>query len=169
MKTVEEYIRWELGIERLMDRPVTAPLSVAAFVLAHGRQMPWAPRPPGVRAGSAWRGCYANAGKRALRDHRLTYCEGIGWTPGMGCPHAWLLDESGRVLDPTWAAADAQYWGVAIRTDYLRKFVRQHSSGSYSPYMQLGRYWDKYPVERGRVDLAEMLVSSAVTGGALRL
>jgi hypothetical protein len=53
------------------------------------------------------------------------YCEGLARPPqtcGMLFDHAWLIDEQGRVLDPTWHGADyagTAYYGIPLQLEYL--------------------------------------------------
>ncbi|MBY5504084.1 hypothetical protein HFO81_00835 [Rhizobium leguminosarum] len=77
--------------------------------------------PEGLR-----RECYGNCVKALLSkqaDDDLFYAE--GYAIGRGGPwilvqHAWLVDQHGRVIDPTWEdAADNAYFGVVFR----RRFV----------------------------------------------
>lgn len=60
--------------------------------------------------------CYRNAGRLAISDSRYAYCEGYALRKGLvPVHHAWLLDQDGCVLDPTWPHDDAnEYFGVAL-------------------------------------------------------
>lgn len=63
--------------------------------------------------------CYRNAGTLHLERPHWTYCEGLACPEGLGVPmgHAWLLDENGQVVDPTWGQGGA-YLGVPFESAY---------------------------------------------------
>lgn len=83
---------------------VLNPPMLEAFLLEHGQ--PYGPRielPAGVEYGRA-KDCYRNAfGQAFLPDSPYTYVEGYALTPGLiPVPHAWIVNERGEVIDPTW-------------------------------------------------------------------
>jgi hypothetical protein len=93
-------------------------VSVEEVVLAHGRWFAPAPLASGLARGPA-RQCYANA-KRLSRSG-LFYVEGFA-SLGLGLvlPHAWCVDSSGMVQDPTWPDGDgAAYLGIPLTSDYV--------------------------------------------------
>ena len=98
--------------------------SQADFLLRHGRAYAWHPFPPRLAHGIP-RQCYRNAARLALRSGRYTYVEGCAVASRLGITleHAWCIDRAGRVVDPTWEEG-RDYFGVAFRTDYLRRVVR---------------------------------------------
>lgn len=63
--------------------------------------------PPGVEYGKA-KECFANACRLSalhpLGDESpYRYVEGFAYTPGLiACHHAWVINEAGEVIDPTW-------------------------------------------------------------------
>lgn len=72
--------------------------------------------------------CYANATACALSRNDLYYAEGYGIDPRFPIPfeHAWLVDSSGSVLDPTWTnAEDHLYFGVAFKRDFLASMFKR--------------------------------------------
>jgi hypothetical protein len=70
--------------------------------------------------------CFTFCSARALANARLTYVEGQARDPqGHLQPHAWLLDARGVVLDPTWGNQGQEYFGIAFRTEYLRRLRRE--------------------------------------------
>jgi hypothetical protein len=76
--------------------------SVEGFVLAHGEPFDASPRPPGVWSGEK-KLCFFNARELTRRQPGLTYVEGFAVSvAGLPMLHAWTVDASGRVLDPTW-------------------------------------------------------------------
>ena len=98
--------------------------SHADFILRHGRAYEWHQFPRRLTRGVP-RACYRNAARLALRSARYTYVEGCAVAPGIGISldHAWCIDQAGHVVDPTWQDG-RDYFGVAFRTDYLRRVVR---------------------------------------------
>lgn len=71
--------------------------------------------------------CFRSAGQAALRDPRLTYCEGVA-IRGNSQPtsHAWCIDEQGVVIDNTWNTENplhrgSGYFGVAFTAEYLQQ------------------------------------------------
>ena len=98
--------------------------SHAEFLLRHGRSFEWHPFPRRLRRGVP-RQCYRNAARLALRSGRFVYVEGYAVAPkiGISIEHAWCIDAARRVVDPTWEDG-CDYFGVAFRTDYLRRVVR---------------------------------------------
>jgi hypothetical protein len=82
-------------------------------------------RPAYVAAGQK-RQCYANCVKamlNSLGQKELFYAEGFATTkPGQFIPmqHAWLVDEQGEVVDPTWENAyEHLYFGVVFKTSFV--------------------------------------------------
>jgi len=66
--------------------------------------------------------CFRNAGQLAMGNDSYTYCEGVAEvTPGFFIHHAWCLDSTGRVVDPTWQRDGIanRYFGVAVPTDVM--------------------------------------------------
>ncbi|GAB2206291.1 hypothetical protein ROS1_31070 [Roseibium sp. ROS1] len=75
--------------------------------------------------------CYSNATAYARTHRDLFYSEGYALDPAFPVPiqHAWLVDESGAVIDPTWKDAEQHvYFGVAFRADFLTEMMK-HSEG----------------------------------------
>ena len=110
----------------LKARGMTTP---AQFQLDHGKSYPFGPHSfAGER--EAQHECFKNAGRMALEDPSLTYVEGYVSVHGVPLEHAWVIDPQGRVIDPTISVRPGDtsvkgYYGVPIRTDYLRRTVLQ--------------------------------------------
>lgn len=86
---------------------------------------------PAVRRGPP-RVCFQTAAQLAMASADLVYVEGYGCTDSIPLPihHAWLLQQDGRIQDPTWergtsyagipvslgvverSAAETGYWGL---------------------------------------------------------
>ncbi|MCO1575528.1 hypothetical protein M8C13_07120 [Crossiella sp. SN42] len=71
--------------------------------------------------------CFANAADYSRR-YGIAYVEGFAlMSAGVVLSHAWCLDESGIVHDPTWAYDNGlAYAGVAFSEDYVKGFRARH-------------------------------------------
>jgi hypothetical protein len=99
--------------------------------------------------------CYMNAGRVVYDRPDLRYVEGYAVPGNIGIPlmHAWLVDEDGRVIDPTWADG-AAYYGVIIPKDVYSACL-----------MGLG-YWgifDNLWMKPGLLDLIKEAVACPTT------
>ncbi|WP_147283026.1 hypothetical protein [Pseudorhodoferax soli] len=63
--------------------------------------------------------CYRNAAQLAMDFPELTYVEGIAQGGSILIPHAWCIDEDGRVVEATWPETGNAYWGAAYDTEFL--------------------------------------------------
>lgn len=93
--------------------------SFEELVLDCGIEMSYAPLPENIDRGSP-KNCYYNC-LELLREHPdLTYCEGYAQSEDLPLPlfHAWLVDEDGLVVDPTWKSGDA-YFGIWFNTKWF--------------------------------------------------
>ncbi len=102
-------------------RPVNGYCCIDHFVLVNGAHMRPCPKRqwPLSAVKGPERECFRNAALVAMADKDLIYCEGyaLGIIPLM---HVWVIDAKGRVIDNTWERPGRDYYGVAIRTEYLR-------------------------------------------------
>lgn len=92
---------------------------VTKFILEHGELMAeFSPQHADFPRGQMGE-CYSNAG-RAANGKRLRYVEGYAVPGTIPFPmmHAWLVDEEGRIIDPTWPDG-AAYYGVIIPRDAM--------------------------------------------------
>ena len=116
-------------------------------VFFKGRELP-----VGRRRKGAPGKCFANCRSRALSFPELTYCEGFGWTKEFGgIHHAWLIDERGGVIEPTWSrpehninVGDVFYLGIPFATEELAKLVVEHADkevNGYLPFLLGGVPW----------------------------
>jgi hypothetical protein len=86
-------------------------------VLEHGRF--WLPAPDKEQPKRmAPRQCFKNAYQLSYMGH--TYCEGwaVPQGVGIGLLHAWVLNEQGQVLEPTWEQPGTAYLGVAAAEEW---------------------------------------------------
>ena len=92
------------------------------FVLDNGQ--------PFVANGETYKGkrgpmkmCYMNATKEALDNPDRTYVEGFVSVHGVPIQHAWTVDKTGQIYDPTINPDQgiSGYFGVPFSTDYLLK------------------------------------------------
>jgi hypothetical protein len=127
MESTRAWLQFAAQVSRANAERAGNPLrytSYADFILRHGRAYEWHPF-PGRLARGVPRACYRNAARLALRSARYIYVEGCAVAPklGISIDHAWCIDQGGHVVDPTWDDG-RDYFGVAFRTDYLRRVVR---------------------------------------------
>ncbi len=96
---------------------------VTPFVRRHGRVYSPRPLPKAYRRGAV-KHCYENSFRMMVR-HDLTYVEGYAYNPATRfCTlHAWCVDKSGRVLDRTWRADNAFYFGVPFKASYAKQII----------------------------------------------
>ncbi len=67
--------------------------------------------------------CYQNCFERLLLHGDYYYCEGyaIDDELNLAIAHAWLVNDAGEVIDPTWTddASGATYFGVVFDSEYV--------------------------------------------------
>jgi hypothetical protein len=97
---------------------------VSPFLERYGREYEPQKLPKCFGVGR-FKACYENSYRMALR-HPVTYVEGMAISGAAGTFaqfHAWCVDSHGKVLDRTWKNGQL-YFGVPIRTDFLKKFMK---------------------------------------------
>ncbi len=75
------------------------------------------------------RACYDNATSYAVTRDDVWYTEGFAVGPDLPLPveHAWLIDASGRVIDPTWEDTDNNaYFGIPFRRSFVTEMLAQN-------------------------------------------
>lgn len=119
-----------------------------------GRPMFAAAKLPRAAPRGNLRYCYANTLRLIAYYPRLRYCEGYAmpWVDGRaGTPalHAWAVNSTGRVWDPTWPDPfTSAYWGIeipladvlrfnALDVDTFGVLATEHLIGS--PMLRTGR------------------------------
>jgi hypothetical protein len=103
-----------------LEMMATVGSAVGEMYLTLGRRFEPAPLPAGLSRGQP-RQCYRNAGEEAVADRRWAYAEGYAACRGVfPVHHAWLVDEQGFVLDPTWEFSEKnEYFGLVFSTEAL--------------------------------------------------
>lgn len=106
--------------ERFLRMLAELPHFLSRYKLTLGRAWAAAHLPADQKRGLQGQ-CFANAGALALSEPDLTYVEGYGCPSGLiPVEHAWCVDRSGRVIDPTWKAPEtASYFGVPLTHEFL--------------------------------------------------
>jgi len=119
---------------------------VEDFILKKGRSMgDMSPFPNGAKKGEI-KNCFKNAFELAL-ETGWTYCEGYAFSVVLPLAHAWVLDEQGRVIDPTWREGK-DYYGVEIPLQYATKTVLRREA-----YGVIDAYEVGYPLLSGEETL----------------
>jgi len=97
----------------------------------------WTPQPlPREYELATPKQCFKNAGQLSLVHTELRYCEGYALGFVIPVHHAWLVDESGMVIDPTWRIkprgrknvhdpADLGYFGIVYEQGRFWEIIRQ--------------------------------------------
>lgn len=98
--------------------------SMEELLLTYGRFMPQEPLPDNLCFGTP-RACYANSQELAFSGRTLTYVEGYALNSkvSLPTPHAWVLDQQGKAIDPTWSQQNNCYFGIAIDKNWLLNFL----------------------------------------------
>lgn len=116
------------SLRQYVERVAGAPrrYSPEMALLAYGRD--WKPS----EASPAWlvmgpkRNCFANALAYAVDRSDVYYVEGYAVDRQLGIPmeHAWLVDNRGSVIDPTWDDPEENdYFGIAFKREFVVKFA----------------------------------------------
>ena len=87
-------------------------------------------RPPQWLRMGERRNCFNNAAVYAINREDVSYAEGYAIQPGLPFPvqHAWLVDPTGAVIDPTWTGTPNHvYFGIAFRRDFVLSMLNLSS------------------------------------------
>ena len=81
----------------------------ATALIAYGREFPVMLEAPEWLRLAADKECFKNAAHLMLHREDVDYAEGFAIDLRLPIPiqHAWLLDRTGRVIDPTWPDSSA--------------------------------------------------------------
>ena len=122
-KDLSGFLRMVASVQEESHLPdnMTAP---ARFVLNEGKQFLFDAQTYAGKRGRAHE-CYANAGRLALSNPTKTYVEGYVVVHGIPIEHAWVVDEEGKVQDPTITGPKGigGYFGVPIKREYLNRQI----------------------------------------------
>ncbi|MEA5536791.1 hypothetical protein [Crocosphaera sp. XPORK-15E] len=83
--------------------------------------------------------CYYNCQLIAFEHPDLTYCEGFTLSNNMPFPlaHAWLLDHSGMVIEPTWEEPAQAYIGIPFSIAFVKSILKEREDKKRSNYLSL--------------------------------
>lgn len=115
------HIDFLLSIESTFGH-ATAPSS-------HGRLFLPCRKKPGWLLMGPKRACFNNETAYAISRDDVFYAEGYAIEPGLPIPvqHAWLVDASGEVLDPTWDdTRDHVYFGIAFKRSFVAETLARN-------------------------------------------
>lgn len=96
--------------------------SSESLVLAHG--LPFIKVIPSPYKGKR-KSCYENCFTALWGNSKLYYCEGYGMHSDVSIAfaHAWLVNDSGEVIDPTWSnisgSENCVYYGVVFNRNFV--------------------------------------------------
>jgi hypothetical protein len=95
------------------------------LILDCGIEMNFTPLPENIERGLP-KNCYYNCFELLKNNFALTYCEGYALDPELPLPliHAWLVDNDGKVIDPTWDDCNAAYLGIPFDTKWFISLLR---------------------------------------------
>lgn len=109
-----------------------------SLLLTYGRVFEGAPCPEQY-AGHPMKMCFKNCLMLMASSPELIYCEGYAMPEGIDFPihHAWLLDEEGNVIDPTWTDPEgALYVGIPFDANYLFELAQRTGYANVFDNMQ---------------------------------
>ncbi len=83
--------------------------------------------------------CYGNCQTLAFLEPELTYCEGfaISNTTDLPVSHAWLLDQSGTVIEVTWQEPGRAYIGIPFSNKFTKSILKERKERQRSNYLSL--------------------------------
>ncbi len=83
--------------------------------------------------------CYGNCQTLAFIEPELTYCEGFALSNSIDFPvsHAWLLDQSGKVVEVTWEEPGRAYLGITFSTAFVKSILKKREEREKSNYLSL--------------------------------
>lgn len=101
------------------------------FVLQHGEWFDPTPLPDAYEFGPE-KMCYWTSMGLAEQFDNLTYVEGFGYWRGAGfaIPHAWCVDDAGRLIDATWRREEGEYAYLGVRFSLNRAIEADQHGGS---------------------------------------
>jgi len=129
MNEIVEHLRQEVSqLEHFNSfQHVSKYRSVGHFVLENGRY--WSPeKKPKELSWGEPKNCFGNCTLLSMAEpEKYIYCEGYAVGEFFPMLHAWCVTPHGTVIDITWKNAGCEYFGMAIRDDYLTESIRNQN------------------------------------------
>lgn len=113
-----------------MQYPAELQTEIDAFVNERGQS--FSVKSSQSLSGSRGR-CFAVCTEHAMENENLSYVEGHATSPdGETHTHAWLVDDEGQLIDPTWGQdAGSNYFGVILDSGELYAIVAEEEEGCF--------------------------------------
>ena len=114
-----EHVKWLAESEREFG-PATAPITFGRIFTPLAENPTWV-IPGGMKQ------CFANATVYALARDDVNYVEGFALDLDMPRPiqHAWIVDDRGQAIDPTWQEnADQVYYGIPFNKSLVAEILK---------------------------------------------
>lgn len=108
------------------------------IILDYGRVMPAKPLPKSIKRGLP-KSCYFNCQKVLEKHKDLTYVEGYALPSSNIVPliHAWLLDDKGEAIDPTWETPGLAYLGIPLSTEWVFSIIARRQQQGRTNYLAI--------------------------------
>jgi hypothetical protein len=125
-------------------------------LLAYGRD--WNPSvvSPSWLVMGPKRNCFGNALAYAVDRGDVYYVEGYALDRQLGMPmqHAWLVDDRGSVIDPTWDDPEENdYFGIAFKRAFVVKFAGKTAGEPFlHPVIMRTNYGSSEEIQAGVED-----------------
>ncbi|MCT7957191.1 hypothetical protein [Laspinema palackyanum] len=112
-------------ITRMYPRNPCKYKGTEALILAYG--IPFTKQTKSKFSGKT-KACYQNCYQLLNQHKNFHYCEGYAISTDLdrAVSHAWLVDESGAVIEPTWTdleLGEVAYFGVVFTRSFLREMA----------------------------------------------
>lgn len=110
------------------------------FVLKYGK--PMSPSPTQTLRGLP-KSCYYNCQELIAQEKEkgLIYVEGYAIPSGLGVPiplfHAWLINDKGEVIEPTWKQPGVEYWGVPLKIEWVKSIIEVRRQNGHSNVLSI--------------------------------
>ncbi|CAN7568885.1 hypothetical protein LJR221_004084 [Agrobacterium tumefaciens] len=132
MKNIVHRSKAEMALKLLLDDLCESAANARVFgpvsaLTLYGRRFPPATDDPTWLERGPKRHCFANAAKLASERDDVFYAEGYAFNGKIPIPmqHAWLVDENGYPIDPTWEQSpDHIYFGIVFRAAFITEMMK---------------------------------------------
>lgn len=114
------------------------------LILDCGIEMKYSPLPKNIDPGLP-KSCYYNCFEILRKNLDLIYCEGYALNEELPLPlaHAWLVNNHGEVIDPTWNESSTVYLGIPFDTKWFISLLRSRNSEDCLAVFE-GNYLEQY-------------------------